>query len=121
MARKKDENNYPLQTIITRDAAAYLAKLAKEDDRSMVKYAKRVIMEHLKANGYVENSTIQETSKNELKKEHIEEKTETQKKSSSSAEQVKEIKQPANCIQSSVTRTRSKNTKVAAVPVSFVK
>lgn len=121
MARKKNENNYALQTIITKDAAKYLSDLAKADDRSMVKYVKRVIMQHLKDNGYVEKDTIEKDNEVKVEEKCIQEEEKDQKKNSSLTEQVKEIKQPANCTQSSVTRTRNRNTKVAPVPASFVK
>lgn len=117
MARKRDLNNYPLQTIIPRDAAEYLAKLAEEDDRSMVKYVKRIVMDHLKAKGYVENAKV-EIKKD--KEEHTD-KEETQKKSSSVVDDEK-VEQSANCnTLSSTNRSRKRNTKVAPIPINFVK
>ena len=115
MARKKNENDYALQTIISKDAAKFLADLAKADDRSLVKYTKRIIMEHIRSKGYVEAST---DNVNASEDEHINK--ETQKKNSSAMEQI-EVKQSANCTQSSIARTRSKNTKVAPVSFGFVK
>ena len=116
MARKKNENDYALQTIISKDAAEFLSNLAKEDDRSLVKYTKRIIMEHLKANGYVEKAT----SNVENKEEHIN-KEETQKKSNSSIDD--NAKQSANCNSLSIGTSNKKkkgSNKVAPVPMSFI-
>lgn len=118
MARKNKDNLYPLQTMISREAAAYLTKLAEADDRSLVKYAKKVIMDHLKANGYVEGS-VEPLPKKESKSSNEDEKS--QKKSNLIVAE-KELKQSANCnISSATNRTRAKNTKVAPIPMNFAK
>lgn len=119
MARKNSENLYPLQTLITRDAAAYLTELAKEDDRSLVKYVKKIVMDHLKANGYKEGS-VEPLAKKE--RSDVKEEDSSQKKSSSVTLVEEELKQSANCNTLSTNkRTRGKGTKVAPVPMNFVK
>ena len=118
MARKDKDKLYPLQTMISREAAAYLTKLAEEDDRSLVKYAKKVIMDHLKDKGYVEGS-VEPLPIKEIQSSNEDEKS--QKKSNSTVAE-KELKQSANCNTLSVTnRTRGRNSKVAPVQMSFVK
>lgn len=112
MARKKNSDDYALQTIISKDAAEFLSALAKEDDRSLVKYTKRIIMKHLEEKGYVEKS-----------KEHIKEtnnKEETKKDITVSLE-TDTAKQSTNCSSSvsNIKKGRGTNTKVAPVPMSF--
>ena len=115
MARRKNSNDYALQTIISKDAAEFLSALAKEDDRSLVKYTKRIIMKHLEEKGYVEPLTKKE--RNEIKEE------DSSHKKSSTVVSVEELKQSANC-NSSSTITLNKNkkgsTKVVPVPMSFI-
>lgn len=114
MARKKNENDYALQTIISKDAAKFLSDLAEKDDRSLVKYTKRVIMEHLKANGYVESNEIKSSTCDPKHEE------ETQKKTNLSVDD--NAKQSANCNTGSSTGgNRNRRNKVAPVPMNFVK
>lgn len=113
MARRKNSNDYALQTIISKDAAEFLSALAKEDDRSLVKYTKRIIMKHLEEKGYVENSNkehVNETNNKEETKEDITVSLETDT-----------AKQSTNCSSSvsNIKKGRGTNTKVAPVPMSF--
>lgn len=119
MARKDSENLYPLQTLIPRDAAKYLKDLAKEDDRSVVKYVKKIVMDHLKANGYTEGS-VEPLAKNTRKSEEKEDNS--QKKSNSIGTEEK-LKQSANCSSLSIGTLNKKkkgSNKVAPVPMSFI-
>ncbi|WP_455539535.1 hypothetical protein [Terrisporobacter sp.] len=54
MPRKTNPNVKPVQTFLKIDALEYLKKLASDDYRSVSKYVEKLLMDHLKENGYSE-------------------------------------------------------------------